>query len=253
LVVAGVESPALRELLPRAFSRVQTFGLQPGADWQARDVRPEGDGMRFHLLAPGGQDAGEFVLGLPGEHNVRNALAALAAAQAAGVPPEACREALAAFRGVKRRLETRGVIGGITVYDDFAHHPTAVRATLEALRAPGKGRLVAVFEPRSYTSRTRWFQEDFAAAFTLADDVWVAAAHLPGKVPEAQRLSEAELVAAISARGGSARFVPQVEAIVEGLAAGLHAGDRVVVLSNGGFGGLHEKLLAALVRRRGAA
>jgi UDP-N-acetylmuramate: L-alanyl-gamma-D-glutamyl-meso-diaminopimelate ligase len=184
---------------------------------------------------------------LAGEHNVRNGLAALAVAAEAGAPLETLREALAAFRGVKRRLERRGEARGVTVYDDFAHHPTAVRATLEALRGlGGSGRLVAVFEPRSYTSRTRVFQDDFARAFRVADQVYVAAAHLPGKVPEASRLSEADLVDATNRAGGRAFFLPGVEAIVSALAAELREGDRVAILSNGGFGGIHEKLLRAL-------
>jgi UDP-N-acetylmuramate: L-alanyl-gamma-D-glutamyl-meso-diaminopimelate ligase len=187
------------------------------------------------------------VLGIPGEHNVRNALAALAAAAELGVPPARVRQALAAFRGVKRRLELRGVARGVRLYDDFAHHPTAVRETLRALRAGDAGRLVAVFEPRSYTSRTRVFQEDFARAFSLADDVVVAAAFLPGKLPEGQRISEADLVRSIEkAGGGRARFLPSVEEIVRTLAVELRAGDRVVILSNGGFGGIHERLLQAL-------
>jgi UDP-N-acetylmuramate: L-alanyl-gamma-D-glutamyl-meso-diaminopimelate ligase len=124
-----------------------------------------------------------------------------------------------------------------------------VRATLEALREdrkPDGGRLVAVFEPRSYTSRTRVFQQAFAQAFGAADVVLVSAAHLPGKVPEGQRLSEAELVAGIRAEGTRADFVPGVEAMVLRLLEELRPGDRVVILSNGGFGGLHEKLLSGL-------
>ena len=135
----------------------------------------------------------------------------------------------------------------MVVYDDFAHHPTAVRETLQALRAAATGgRLVAVFEPRSYTSRTRVFQDDFARAFAGADRVIVAAAHLPGKVPEGQRLSEADLVRAMSGRGQDALFIPAVDDIVSRLAGDLREGDRVVILSNGGFGGIHGKLLAAL-------
>jgi UDP-N-acetylmuramate: L-alanyl-gamma-D-glutamyl-meso-diaminopimelate ligase len=187
---------------------------------------------------------------LAGAHNVRNALAALAVARACGVEPEAAREALRTFRGVRRRLEVRGRARGVTVYDDFAHHPTAVRETLRALRASAGGgrggRLLAVFEPRSYTSRTRVFLEDFARAFAEADLTVVAAAFLPGKVPEAQRLRECELVSAISAQGGQARFIPTVEEIVESLAGELREGDRVVVLSNGGFGGIHDRLIRAL-------
>jgi UDP-N-acetylmuramate: L-alanyl-gamma-D-glutamyl-meso-diaminopimelate ligase len=253
LIVAGLETPALRELLPRAHSPVETFGLSEGADWRAVDVRVRDGGWSFRLLH-GTKDLGEFRLGLGGEHNLRNALAAVAAANAVGVPPEACRAALAGFAGVKRRLEVRGRERGVTVYDDFAHHPTAVRETLRALRAsasPGAGRLVAVFEPRSYTSRTRVFQEDFARAFQDADQVLVAAAHMPGKVPEGQRISERELVRAIAELGRDAQYVASVDDIVVRLARDLRDGDRVVILSNGGFGGIHEKLLSSLAARRG--
>jgi len=250
LVVAGLETPALREILPRAHCPVETFGLSTGADWRAVDIEPAEAGWRFRVVRQG-RDLGHFSLGLPGEHNLRNALAALAAAAAAGVELEAAREALAAFRGVKRRLEVRGRERGVVVYDDFAHHPTAVRETLRALRAtmaahPRPGRLVAVFEPRSYTSRTRVFQEEFARAFQDADRVLVAAAYLPAKVPEGQRLSEAELVGAIAELGKDARFVASVDEIVRRLGEDLREGDLVVVLSNGGFGGIHEKLLRAL-------
>jgi UDP-N-acetylmuramate: L-alanyl-gamma-D-glutamyl-meso-diaminopimelate ligase len=247
LLVAGVESPALRELLPRAFCRVETFalGAEHAADWRACEVQPGPDGWRFRLERRG-RDLGEFRIGLPGEHNVRNALAALAAAAELDVEPGRLREALGAFGGVKRRLELRGVFHGVSVYDDFAHHPTAVQETLRALRALPGGRLIAVFEPRSYTSRTRLFQADFARALALADEVVVAAAFLPARVPESLRLSERALVAEIEAEGRRARFLPSVDAIVEGLAPELRAGDRLVVLSNGGFGGLHTKLLHAL-------
>ena len=249
MVLTGIESPALGEILPQAKSRVETFGVGVEADWSAEQVVPAPEGWSFRLRRRG-QDLGRFRSSLHGEHNVRNAVAALAAAAAVGVEPEALREALSAFRGVKRRLELRGQARGVAVFDDFAHHPTAVRETLSALRrgleGAGAGRLVAVFEPRSYTSRTRIFQADFARAFRGADQVIVAAAHLPGKVPAEQRLSEAELVEGIRAGGGSARFIPGVEEIVDTLGAELVAGDRVVILSNGGFGGIHDRLLAAL-------
>ncbi len=249
LIVAGVESEALRALLPRACSRVETFGLgDVDADWRASDLRPGPDGWRFRLWRCG-RDEGDFELQIPGEHNVRNALAALAAAADVGLEPAAARDALRRFRGVKRRLELRGEIGGVRVYDDFAHHPTAVRETLRTLRVQmgtAPGRLLAVFEPRSYTSRTRVFQDAFVGALGLADEVLVAAAHLPGKVPEAERLSETALVAALRASGRPARFLPDVGAIVAALASDVRPGDRVAVLSNGGFGGLHGRLLAAL-------
>ena len=249
LIVAGLETPALRELLPRAHSPVETFGLSEGADWRAVNVSVNAQGGWGFTLIRGGKDLGPFTLGLGGEHNLRNALAAMAVANAIGIPLDTARQAVASFAGVKRRLEVRGKARGVTVFDDFAHHPTAVRETLRALRAgapAGPGRLIAVFEPRSYTSRTRVFQEEFARAFQDADRIVVSSAHMPGKVPENQRISEQELVRAIAELGRDARFVASVDEIVRQLAGDLREGDRVVVLSNGGFGGIHEKLLAAL-------
>jgi UDP-N-acetylmuramate: L-alanyl-gamma-D-glutamyl-meso-diaminopimelate ligase len=250
LLIAGSESPALQEILKHARCRVETFGLHAGADWRAVGVRSGPAGACFRLIHEG-RDEGELTLSLAGEHNVRNALAALAAASEAGVDLDVARSALAAFQGVKRRLELRGEVAGVCVYDDFAHHPTAVAATLAALRSSGgDGRLVAVFEPRSYTSRTRVFQDDFARAFAGADHVVVAAAHLPGKVPEGQRISEPELVAGIRASGCDAVFIPAVDEIVAHLALTLRPGDRVAILSNGGFGGIHDRLIGALDRAR---
>ena len=249
VLIAGIESPALVELLPKAFCRVETFGIGVDADWQAEDVKATATGASFRLVqrtSAGRLGHGLFESRLSGEHNVRNALAALAAANAAGVSPAAVRDAVAEFKGVKRRLELRGTARGVSVYDDFAHHPTAVRVTLEAVRQGAPARVIAVFEPRSYTSRTRVFQDDFAKAFDAADLVLVAAAHLPEKVPVGQRLSEQDLVAGIAARGKAAEFVPTVAAIVDRVAGVVRDGDRVVVLSNGGFGGIHEKLLGAL-------
>lgn len=251
LLVAGVDSAPVGELIGSAPCRVETFGFAEGADWRVAEAGPADEGWRFRLLRKG-RDQGEFSLRLPGEHNVRNAVAALAVASAAGVDLERSRAALAAFRGVKRRLEVRGVVGGVSVYDDFAHHPTAVAETLKAMRrVVSDGRLVAVFEPRSYTSRTRVFQQDFARALAAADLAVVAAAHLPAKVPADQRMSEIDLVRAIDESGGHGRFVETVDAIVASLSPELRSGDHVVVLSNGGFGGIHEKLLAALRARPG--
>jgi UDP-N-acetylmuramate: L-alanyl-gamma-D-glutamyl-meso-diaminopimelate ligase len=245
-LVAGIESPAVARLVGEAPCAVDTFGLAEGARWRAVNVRTTAEGSSFQLLRDGA-DLGAFVSPLAGEHNVRNALAAIAACAAAGVEPSRVRDALARFRGVKRRLELRGRARGVSVYDDFAHHPTAVQATLDALRAARPaGRVIAVFEPRSYTSRTRVFLEGFARALAAADLAVVAAAHLPGKVPPGQRLSEGELVDAIRGLGGRAEFWPTVPEIVSGLVQDARDGDVVAVLSNGGFGGIHEKLLDAL-------
>ncbi len=251
LIVAGIESAALVELLPRARSRIESFAIEREADWRALELETGDAGSSFRLLR-GGRDLGRFALSLHGRHNVRNALAALATASAAGVPLETARQALPQFRGVRRRLELLGRARGVAVYDDFAHHPSAVRETLQALRSRERaslasgGRLIAVFEPRSFSARTRAFQFEFARAFREADAVLIAAAHLPGKVPPGQRLSEPELAQAIAGPGRDARFVPGVEAIVDHLASACREHDVVAILSNGGFGGIHEKLLRAL-------
>ena len=248
LLIAGVESQGVREVLSRARCRVETFGIGCDADWRADGLVSEEGRTRFSL-SNRGRSLGEFEIGVAGAHNVRNALAALAAAGATGVGPEALREALAAFRGVKRRLELRGEPGGVRVYDDFAHHPTAVRATLEALRGmmpAGAGRLFAVFEPRSFTSRTKVFEADFGEALAVADRVVVSAAHLPGKVPVDQRVSEHDLVEAARRSGARADFVPAVADIVATIVGECRPGDRVAILTNGAFGGLHEALLVAL-------
>lgn len=248
LLIAGVESEALRPLLEAAPCRVETFGIGIDADWRADGVRTNAEGSGF-VLRRRGRELGEFRIATPGEHNVRNALASLAAAAEAGVDPVLAAEALSGFRGVRRRLELRGSAAGVSVYDDFAHHPTAVDATLRtvrALMAPGTGRLVAVFEPRSYTSRTRVFQNAFASALAAADRVIVAAPHLPAKVPEGERLAPENLVAAIRQGGCPSDLVPSVDGILNRLLEELRGGDRVVVLSNGGFGGLPGRLVEAL-------
>ncbi len=249
LLIAGAESPALVEILSFAKSRVATFALgeTAGAAWQARAIVLSVEGSEFEVFHDG-ERLGRIRMSASGNHNVRNALAASIAALEAGVPFERIAAAFAVFRGVKRRLEIRGEVRGIRVYDDFAHHPTAVRETVAALRsrmASGE-RVVAIFEPRSYTSRTRVFEKDFARAFATADEVVISAAHLPGKVPEAERISEATLVASVNRAGGRARFIPTVDAIVALMKEELRPGDHVLVLSNGGFGGIHEKLLSGL-------
>ena len=150
------------------------------------------------------------------------------------------------FRGIKRRLETVGIARGVTVLDDFAHHPTAVHETLAALRTGyGPRRIWAVFEPRSATSCRRVFQDDFAGAFEGADEVVIAAV-FRSSLPEAERLSPERLVADLLARGQRARYIPEVDYIVQTIVAEHAPGDLVVLMSNGGFGGIHRKLLEAL-------
>jgi UDP-N-acetylmuramate: L-alanyl-gamma-D-glutamyl-meso-diaminopimelate ligase len=197
------------------------------------------DGSAFEVLH---RDASAGFVRWPliGVHNVENGLSAVACAAGLGVPPEAACAALGRFAGVKRRLELRGEAGGIRVYDDFAHHPTAVSRTIDGLRRQAdRGRIVAVLEPRSNTMRLGVHREGLAGALAGADSVWL---YQPAGL-------DWNLDGVAAALGGKARVLPDVPAIVAELAAELRAGDRVVVMSNGGFGGLHERLLAALRSR----
>ena len=244
LVLLGADSPDAAALATHARSRVQTFGLAVDATWRASDVTPDGGGTRFQLSGPDGV-AGPFFLPMRGAHNVRNALAALAVGHECGLDVAALRTGLASFAGVKRRLEVVGERRGVTVYDDFAHHPTAVAETIAAMRAARVGhRLWTVFEPRSASSCRRVFQQDFATAFAGADEVVIAPIYR-SSLPEAVRLSEAELITDLQAAGVSARQLPDVDAIVAYVAAHATEGDDIVVMSNGGFGGIHGKLLEA--------
>ena len=183
---------------------------------------------------------------LAGTHNVRNALAAIAVAREYGSGFETLRDGLAAFRGVKRRLEIVGESRGVVIYDDFAHHPTAVAETLAALRAAHpERRLWAIFEPRSASSCRRIFQADFARAFAAADQVVIASVFRSTLPPE-ERLSEELLISDVRAQGVAARHLPDVAAIVAAVAAEARPGDAIVIMSNGGFGGIHHTLLEAL-------
>jgi UDP-N-acetylmuramate: L-alanyl-gamma-D-glutamyl-meso-diaminopimelate ligase len=245
-LVAGWDSPAVRELAPRAFCSVESFGLSEGALWRADRLDMGGDGMRFRVTR-GGVAFGEYWTPVVGEFNARNCLATIATGEALGADRAAVRDALATFKSVKRRMQLRGEARGVRVIDDFAHHPTAVRETLAALRAKyPSGRLVAVYEPRSLTSRQRVFQREYEEAFGPADVTVLAALFEPERYAPEQRLSPGEIVETLRARGREAHFIPTADAIVEFLAPRLVAGDTVAVMSNGGFDRIHEKLLAAL-------
>ena len=245
LLLLGIDSPDAAALTSRAFSRVQTFGTAEGADWRGTDLRVENGATTFRVWYHG-SDVGLFRMPLVGAHNVRNALAAIAVARECGVAVDTLREGLSAFAGVKRRLEVVGTRHDVVVYDDFAHHPTAVAETLAALRAAQPGRRIwAIFEPRSASSCRRVFQEDFARAFGLADEVVIASV-FRSSLPPAERLSEDQLVSDLQRKGVAARHLPDVDTIVRDVAREATSGDLVVVMSNGGFGGIHGKLLEAL-------
>ena len=244
LTLLGIDSPDAAALAPLARSRVQTFGLAESADWRAVEISSGAD--TSFTVVHGQRNHGRFRMAILGEHNVRNSLAAIAVGVDLGLGMDALRDGLAAFAGVKRRLEVVGEERGVVVYDDFAHHPTAVEETLKALRrSVGDRKIWAIFEPRSASSCRRVFQDDFARAFAGADEV-VLASIFRSSLPLEERLSEAQLVADLHTRGVAARHLPTVAAIVETVAAEARDGDVIVVMSNGGFGGIHGQLLGAL-------
>jgi UDP-N-acetylmuramate: L-alanyl-gamma-D-glutamyl-meso-diaminopimelate ligase len=187
---------------------------------------------------------------MAGEHNALNATAAAALAAGQGIPAEAIAEALASFRSVRRRLEVRAEIDGITIIDDFAHHPTAIRETLRALRSafPGR-RLWAVLEPRSNTLRRNVFEHELVESLFLADRVILAGIFNSGKIPVAERLHPENVVSALQNSGRDAVLLENADAIVTNLTARLEPGDVVAILSNGGFDGIYEKLPASLRQR----
>jgi UDP-N-acetylmuramate: L-alanyl-gamma-D-glutamyl-meso-diaminopimelate ligase len=229
------------------YTQLETFGTCDDARWQARDIDPSGELTRFQVYREG-RVWGEFQTTLIGDFNVRNCLAVIVAADAWGVERAAIREALATFKSVKRRMQVRGTAGGVTIIDDFAHHPTAVRETLRALRQKYKtSRLVAVFEPRSTSSRLAVFQQDYVAALAQADYVVVASVFNPQTLTQfGALLDTGELAAQVAAQGRPAFSIEGADEIVRRLAPELRAGDIVAIMSNGGFGGIHDKLLAAL-------
>ncbi|HEY1314205.1 MAG TPA: UDP-N-acetylmuramate:L-alanyl-gamma-D-glutamyl-meso-diaminopimelate ligase [Steroidobacteraceae bacterium] len=245
IIVNGEDLELATTLSLGCWTPRETFALTrnpdaaAGGDWSAA-IAPDSAASRFTVELQG-RPLAEVNWQLLGEHNVRNALAAIAAARHVGVPPQRAVQALNAFRGVKRRMEVRGVIDQVTVYDDFAHHPTAIETTLHGLRSRvGGARIIAVFEARSNTMKLGVHRDHLAPAFKLADRVWFLNSADLGW----------DLQGAVAAMGDRARFAPSVDAIVQELAADSRAGDHILIMSNGGFGGLHDKLLAALQARR---
>ncbi len=234
------------DVLGDAPCAVETYGPDPRADWSVHGYRREDAGAVF-TLRHGGADACRIRLPMTGRHNAENAAAVAALALKLGLTPDEVAAGFRGFRGIKRRQEVVGTKRGVTVIDDFAHHPTAIHRTLEAVKeAYPEGRVWAVFEPRSATSRRKVFQDAFPESFAVADEVVIAGLHAPEKIPLPERLDPQRVAADICKNGGRGRFVPDVEGIVEILAAECREGDVVLVMSSGGFGGIHRKLLDRL-------
>jgi UDP-N-acetylmuramate: L-alanyl-gamma-D-glutamyl-meso-diaminopimelate ligase len=242
LIVAYDGSQNVSECIAHALCRVQRYGFADNSEWQLRNLRHENGLTRWEVWHDGALWAA-LEMQLAGEHNALNATAAAALAFGQGIDKASIRAALATFKSVKRRLEVRAEISGITIIEDFAHHPTAIRETLRALRSVyPQSRLWAVLEPRSNTLRRKVLEGDLVASLRLADEVILAGVYQQQRIPELERLHPEDVVRALNAAGTPAELCVDVEAIVNSIAPRLKQGDVVAILSNGGFDGIYEKL-----------
>src|SRR5580658_9790241 len=235
--------PALRRAAAKAVCPVETYGFRSSNDWVASALAVDGGGMRFRVTYRE-KNFGEFALEASGRHNVLNALAAIAVADGRGIGADVLARALAMFRSVKRRMDVKAEVRGVLVVDDFAHHPTAVRATIEAAQArwPGR-RLWAILEPRSNSMRRKVFEETLPVALALADRVVLAGVFRAQQLGDESRMEPEAVASSVHALGKSARVFPSADAIAEQVSAEAEAGDVLLVMSNGSFDGLCEKLL----------
>jgi UDP-N-acetylmuramate: L-alanyl-gamma-D-glutamyl-meso-diaminopimelate ligase len=241
--IIGFDSgESIDRCLARAFCPVERYGSSPQATWQIVDLRLDPARTSWTVLRDGKPWA-NFEFSLAGEYNVWNATAAAALAASCGIDTVEISAALKTFKSVKRRLEVRATLNGVTIIDDFAHHPTAIAGTLKALRSRyPDSRLWVILEPRSNTLRRNVFQTDLARSLALADEVVVAEVFKSEAIPAVERLDLAAVASDIKKQGRRARIVPTVDGIVQLVAPELRAGDVVAILSNGGFGGIYEKL-----------
>ena len=233
----------IQDVLGEAVCRIETYGYLEGADWRIGDYRFEG-GYGFFSLSFKGEKRADFQLAMMGRHNVENAVAVAALCLGLGLKTDEINSAFKSFQGIKRRQEVVGVKNGVTVLDDFAHHPTAIRLTLEAVKEAYPGQRVwAVFEPRSATSRRKVFEQDFPDSFLAADQVVFGGLFAPDKIKKEDRLDPERVVDLIRQKGVNAKFIAEVDDIVTFIAENVESGDVVLVMSSGGFGGIHQKIL----------
>ena len=252
-IVAYEGNGNVTECVAKALCPVERYGSKGNPTWQIENLRQDPQRTRWSVLREGRHWA-DFEFALAGEYNVLNATATAAMASAYGITTEQIATALKSFKSVKRRLEVKAEVNGVTIIDDFAHHPTAIAETIKALRAryPGR-RLWAILEPRSNTLRRNVLQNDLAQSLATADEVVVARVFRPEAIPESECLDLTAVIARINHSGKRARAIPDADAIVAQIGGELRPGDVVVILSNGGFGGIYEKLPRRLLAAAPAA
>lgn len=245
-LIAFDSGDSVERCITKAFCPVDRYGSKTTTGWKISDLRFEPERTHWQVMKAG-ESWAELEMPLAGEYNAWNATAAAALASSCGVPSTDIQEALKTFKSVKRRLEVKAQVNGITIIDDFAHHPTAIAGTLKALRERYPGaRLWAILEPRSNTLRRRILQSDLARSLAQADEIVVAGVFRSEAVPENERMQLPELAAEILNHGKQARLLDDADAIVRTIAPEMRSGDVVAILSNGGFGGIYEKLPARL-------
>ncbi|HMK66602.1 MAG TPA: UDP-N-acetylmuramate:L-alanyl-gamma-D-glutamyl-meso-diaminopimelate ligase, partial [Thermodesulfobacteriota bacterium] len=249
LLVAHGPDSRIQEILPQAPCPVETYGMERQWNWHLEQIDFQNHGSRFQVYQ--GDDLFHtFDSPLSGKHNALNFLSLVPILRRLGLSPETIARGLAGFKGVHRRQEVRGIRAGVTVMDDFAHHPTAVRETIQAVKAQNPARrLLAVFEPRTNTSRRNVFQEAYVTAFGGADLILIREAPGLEKIPEEERFSSARLVDDLNRAGQKAYFSPDTETVLTFLSGQLLSGDVVLIMSNGGFDNIHERLLAILSKK----
>jgi UDP-N-acetylmuramate: L-alanyl-gamma-D-glutamyl-meso-diaminopimelate ligase len=249
LLVACLDDPLVRKVTAKAKCQVLGYGMQQELDWCVKNVLVKPKGTSFDVMHQE-KPYGKFNSPMPGRHNALNSLAVIAVLDHLGIDKQEIKDGLANFEGIRRRQEVRGVVDGITVIDDFAHHPTAVRETLAALQEAYIGRrLLAVFEPRTNSSRRRVFQKTYVASFDHAELIITKEPVALTNIPEEQRFSSRELTDDLIARGKDAHYFATTEEIIDFLAGNVKQGDVVAILSNGGFDNIHSRLLDKLSSR----
>ena len=246
LFLANIEDPNVMELCPAAFSEVQTFGINRNAAWRADNINFSEEQLSFDIIKQG-KLFSIVSVPLSGYHNIRNVLAAVAAAHFYGVKKEQIEKALTEFQNIIKRLEVKARVNNITIYDDFAHHPSKVKATIIGLRQQFPQRKIwAVFEPRTATSKRKIMEDKYAVSFDDADTTIIAPLHLPQKVKAKERLSVESLVKKINKRGKEAFYINSVQEIVNLLGKNARSGDIILIMSNGSFNNIHQKLIDKL-------
>lgn len=246
LVFAGSDCPNVNSILNKALCPVFKFGLENSADYRPGNWEIVDGVMKFQVYR-GDQSLGEFECSLTGEHNLKNILAAIAVCDKAKIPVGKSRKALSTFKGIKRRQQVRGIVGGVTVVDDFAHHPTAVKATLESMKKTySRHRIVAVFEPRTNTSRRNFFQQQYAKAFKSADIVFIAPVFGLEDISSDERFDPEKLVADLNTSRDKAYYAESLDMLPKLIMKRIRIGDIIVFMSNGGFGRVHEKVIECL-------